>query len=692
MAQAAKAADAPPAATPDDQLQTITVTAQRTRQKLQEVPASVTAFSADAMDRLQIQTAMDVSRLVPNVKIDAVTGGSTGLKPYIRGGGVSDGGQITSESEVGVYVDDVYRARLSASLVEFVELDRIEVLRGPQGVLYGRNSSGGAVNLITRGPSDEFGGNVELGYGSWNDRRIKGFVTGPISSDHKWRASVQGMFRDRDGGRQHNVTLNKDVGGGRFDGVQGDLAFVDANVEGRLTVFSMRTNDDGQWAVPNTVTGSSIKPSTGDYRTVASPVESYTRVKQDGATFKVSANLSGAKVTSITGYSHLSDAWRQDFSGGVSLGGPRVALFDRISDTGQHQFSEEVQVSGKAMQDKLEYVGGLFYFSEKGQQDVFSSIFFTPSRVIFRPDTSSTAVFGQLTWHMDDKLALLLGGRQTTDEKKLDGTLNSTAFSQSNTYRRFTPKVGLDYKVDPEVLTYISYSEGFKSGGYNGLASSIAQITQAFLPQYTKAYEAGIKADLLNRTLRLNTALFYNDIKNRQQTLTVASGPAAGTFVVENYNAELRGLELELAWRAMKGLSFWGNASFNHGRYKSCSTAAAVTCSIINNKLPVFPNHTFTLGFDYDTKLGAGKVKFGADYSMRGDYFSTADNVLIGAVPKQKFLNAYTGYDMGDWSFQLAGKNLLQQEGWQTGFGFAVVQPRFAIEPRTVQISVKYRF
>ena len=240
-------------------------------------------------------------------------------------------------------------------------------------------------------------------------------------------------------------------------------------------------------------------------------------------------------------------------------------------------------------------------------------------------------------------------------------------------------------------MLYASYAEGFRSGGYNSLAGTVEQISKPFLPQYTKAYETGIKTDLFDRTLRLNLAGFFNKIQNRPQTLVVSSGPAAGTFVVENYDADLKGIEYEVAWRVGKGLSLWGNGAFNSAKFTSCVTLA-LTCSVINNKVPFMPSQLFTVGFDYDTPLASGKLKFGADYSKRGDHYSEVLNPEIGHVPSHKFLNAYVRFDRGPWSYQLAGKNLTKEEGWNSGFGFSLVQPRFPIEPRSVLATVRYTY
>lgn len=678
-------------------LEEVTVTAQRTAERLQDVPLSVTAFSAETMDRLQINSVLDLTRLTPNVKFDNVTGGTTGLKAYIRGGGITDGGTNTSESEVGVYVDDVYMARVSAAVVDFAEVERIEVMRGPQGVLYGRNTSAGAVNIITRGPTEDFQATAQVGYGTWNERRIKGFVSGPLSADGRWRASMNAMVRGRDGGRQENVTTGKDVGQEDFYGLQGDLAFVGDAFSARLTLSHTDTDSDGQYAVNNLVTGTGantvITPRTGSYYKVASPIPSLTKVKQTNATLRLSWEFDGGKVTSITGWSDLDDKWHEEFSGGVpgSLFGQvgTIALFDRDSVTTQDQLSEELQVSGAALDGKLEYLGGLYYFTEDSTQTIRDVIFFTPSSVVFSPDTTSKAVFGQLTWNFNDQWSAIAGGRYTEDDKDLDAILSGTTLAPvSNQYSKFTPKVGVNYKVTPSILLFASYSEGFKSGGYNGLASTAVQVRTAFQPQYTDAYEVGMKADLLGNTLRVNLSAFQNKISNRQQTLTLANG----TFVVENYNADLKGIEAEITWRATDALSLWTSLALNDGKYTAGGSSAGALGSIINNKLPVFPDYTATVGFDWSQSLGNGTLRFGGDYNVRDQYFSTADNSLIGKVEKQDFLSAYVGYDVGKWSFQLAGRNLLQQEGWQTGFGFAVVQPRFAIDPRTVLATARYTF
>ena len=675
----------------------IVVTSQRTEQRLQDVPISVTAITADEIQTRQVNTPTDVARLVPNLKLDGVTGGSAGLKAYIRGGGGTDGGYVMSEAEVALYINDVYNARMQGALMDFAEIERIEVLRGPQGVLYGRNASAGAINIITKQPSDEFTGNVQVGYGTWNERRVKGYISLPLSEDGKWAASFNGIVRARDGGRQYNATLDKKVGKEDFKGGQFDLAYKGDVVKARLNLFYLDLNSDGQWSV-NTTTNDEgkIVPLSGSYRTVLSPVASDTRVKQKGGSLHLSADYPGGTLTSITGYSEMDDFWIQDFSGGVKPGmidpaflGPNyvtgadgtMALMVRSSDSQQWQFSQELNAAGSLADGLVDYVVGFYYFHENGDQVVDTTTLGYPSITNFHAKTDAWAGYGQLTFNVTDQLALIAGGRYTLEDKALNADIGGDPAVSRDHYKKFTPKLGVNFKPSNDVLLYGSYSVGFKSGGYNGLASTAAQLSDAFKPQTTDAFEAGIKADL-GSTVRVALSGFVNKIKDRQESINLGNGG----FLIENYNMTIKGLEAEIAWKPIYGLQIWGNGALNKGKYRTSVGSLA-------GKMPPFlPDYQATVGFDYNFDLGSGKVKFGADANFRDKFFSTADNAAIGAVTSTQIVNAYVGYDVGPWQFQVAGKNLLNQINWQTGFGFSVVNPRFMTDPRTVLATARYSF
>lgn len=668
----------------------IIVSAQRTDQRLQDVPISVTAITSEEIQTRQVLAPTDVARLVPNLKLDGVTGGSAGLKAYIRGGGGTDGGYVMSEAEVALYVNDIYNARMQGALMDFAEIERIEVLRGPQGVLYGRNASAGAINIITKQPADHFTGNVQAGYGTWNERRLKGYISVPLSEDGKWAASFNGIVRARDGGRQYNATLDRKVGKERFGGGQFDLAYKGDAVTGRLNLYYLDLNSDGQWSV-NTVTNGQgrIVPLSGSYRTVLSPVPSDTRVKQKGGSLHLTADYPGGTLTSITGYSEMDDFWIQDFSGGVypeMIGAPGttpVALFIRDSDSSQWQFSQETNAAGSLADGLIDYVAGLYYFHETGRQVMTSTVFFAPSTTNFYARTDAWAGYGQLTFNVTDRLALIAGGRYTLEDKSLNADIAGVPAISRDHYKKFTPKLGINFKPSQDVLLYGSYSVGFKSGGYNGLASTAAQLAAAFRPQTTDAYEVGIKADL-GSTLRVALSGFVNKIKDRQESISLGDGG----FIIENYNMTVKGLEAEIAWKPVTGLQIWGNGALNDGKYRNVPASA----SLAGNTPPFLPDYQATIGFDYNFDLGSGRFKFGADANFRDAYFSTADNAPIGAVTSTQIVNAYVGYDVGPWQFQVAGKNLFNQINWQTGFGFSVINPRFMTDPRTVLATARYSF
>ena len=453
----------------------------------------------------------------------------------------------------------------------------------------------------------------------------------------------------------------------------------------------MDASTDGQYAVATTIDAAGrIVPVTGSYRRVQSPVPSFTKVEQFGGTLRLSADMPNGRITSITAYSELDDSWRQDFSGGVppsALGLPGttpLALFDRTLVGTQRQFSQELQVSGGDSSDLLQYLVGLYYFHETGRQDIDSAIFFVPSNTVYAIRTDSFAGFGQLTLNLSDRLSLVAGGRYTIDDKRLNASVDGAPVNLRNSYERFTPKLGVNYKLTDDVLAYASYSEGFKSGGYNGLAGSAAQLALPFRPQVTQAYELGLKSDLLGGRARINLAAFYNRIKDRQQPINTDGG----AFLVENYDMTIKGIEAELSVRAASWLTIWGNGSLNDGSYDASNAGG----TLASNDPPSLPKYQFSVGFDGDVPAGPGTLIFGADYNKRDAYFSTPENAQIGFVESQDFLAGYVGYEYGRWKLQVNGKNLLNREGWQTGFGFAVVQPRFSIEPRTVLATLRYKF
>ncbi|WP_380780833.1 TonB-dependent receptor [Sphingomonas sp. R86520] len=688
------------AAAPPDGLGDIVVTATRTEQSLQRVPVAVTAFSEEALTRLQVRSVKDLSQIAPNVSITQVTGGSAGVAPYVRGGGVTDGANITSEPEVGFYIDDVYQPRSAASFIEALDIERIEVLRGPQGTLYGRNSSSGAIKIITRKPGTVLAAKAEVGLGTWGDRYAKGSISGPVSSDDRWRLGFSGLVRDRDGGRQTNTTLGKKVGAEQYRGFQSELYYAGDRVQARLKGFYSNYKSDGLYPValdPNTATTDyrAIQPASGSYRIVTSPNPSFTRDKQYGTSLNVTADLTDTLVlSSVTGWSHLTDDWALDFSGGVPLAAIGIpapgyaALFDRRSESHQTSFSQELQLRGSAFGSFVTYVGGLYYFRESGAQAVDTSIFFTPASVRFGVTTDSYAAFGQVGFHLTPKLTLTLGGRYTEDHKKLDAVVNGTPVVRGDTFKDFLPKADVNYQLLPSVLAYASYSEGFKAGGYNGLADTAVALNSPFAPQKVKAYEIGVKSDFFDHRARVNLSAFINDYTDLQQQLVTDTG----AFLTQNYNARHKGIEAELSVRPVRPLTLWTNGVYNDGKYRdSGSGAGALTGTYVGNTMTNVFKYQLTTGADLSLKVGRGAFVLGGNYGYRSNYFATPDNSFFGHVPSTQLVDGYVGYTLDRVTVRLAGKNLTDERYWTTGFGFSVIRPRFLADPRTLRLSFAYK-
>ncbi|MCC2976532.1 TonB-dependent receptor [Sphingomonas sp. PL-96] len=690
-----------PAGSADGGLGDIVVTAQRTSQSVQKVPVAVTAITSEALEKLQITSAKDIGQIAPNVQITTTTGGSAGIVPFIRGGGVTDGSNITSEPEVGVYIDDVYQPRTAASFIEALDVERIEVLRGPQGTLYGRNSSAGALKIVTREPGETTQGRIEIGAGSWDEFYGKAAISGPVTKDGDLRAGFSGIIRDRDGGRQYNATLDKKVGAESYQGFQGDVVYDKGDIKARLKGFYSHLSSDGLYAVGLDPTSTetdykAIQPTSGSYRVVNSPREAYTDVRQYGTSLNVTAQLSNTvELASISAWSKLTDAWTLDFSGGTpnaALGIPGegyTAQYVNTSASHQTALSQELQLRGTALNEFLSFVGGLYYFREAGAQNIRTELFGSEIPHEFNIVTNSYAAFGQVGLHFTPELTLNLGGRYTEDHKSLDATISGVRVVRHDKFKDFLPKASLDYQALDNLLLYASYSEGFKAGGYNGLSDTAAQVDLPFAAQKVKAYELGFKSEFFDHHARLNVSAFINDYSSIQQQLVTDEG----VFLTQNYAARHKGIEAELNVRPIPALTLWANGVYNDGKYKeSADEVANAASTFVGNEMTNVFKYQATVGADLSLAAGPGTFLLGANYNARSDYYSTPDNSFYGHVPATDIVNAYVGYDLDDWSLKLNVKNLTDDRYWTTGFGFSVIRPRFLGDPRTWRVSLSKKF
>jgi iron complex outermembrane receptor protein len=707
-----------PASAQQDQsgLEEVVVTAERREANLQVTPVTLTALSGEQLSDLGITTTQDVAKSVPNLQLLPLTASPSTFQIGLRGGVEQTGGLIVSEPVVGLYVDDVYRGRLQGSNVQLLDVERIEVLRGPQGTLYGRNTFSGAIKIVTRTPSaDNEWRDGELNAGSFGEFGAKGSIGGGLTDSIG--ASLSVLYRDQSDGWIYNFAKQTDIGKEKNLALRGKLAWDGGPWSATFTAGYAKDENDGYIAAamkfvpagppPSNLatrrTSDEIAPRLGtDPYSVGYPQPSNGDTETTDVTLNIAREFDGFTLRSITGYVALNDYWRWDIAGGLSPSpGVYATSFDRASYASADQFTEELQALGQAFGEKLDWIVGLYYFSESGDQSlddnipVFGLGDLTPT--FLSMDTDSWAAFGQGTWRFNERASLTLGGRYTSDDKSFAANIQSgfgnpvprTQVNLSNTWTSFTPKAGFDYRFSDTLFGYLTASKGAKAGGYNGLAVlNPAVLRTVFGPQNVWTYEGGIKAEWLDRRLRTNVSYFYNDISDLQQTASIGFG----SFAQQNIgDATVQGIEAEIVLQPTTGLNLFANIGWMDGEYdRILPTSQAAVAGA--KYLPLVTDLTWQLGFNYQHAIGdALRFRIGADGHTVGDHWVEVTNSIQ--------IKSYTRYDAfvaigaadGRWELSVQGQNLSDEDNYVTGI-VSIPTPGMALlRPRTWLATVKFR-
>ncbi len=568
-------------------LDEIVVTAQRRQENQQDVPIAVTTATASFLDENDVRTIEDLSGSIPGfVTTNSV--GYAGAPLSIRGiGGANGGGNIFNDEPVGVYVDGVYIARLSVSTADLLDVESIQVLRGPQGTLYGRNSTAGAVLVTTKRPTQEFEGEFRVGATSFGDYNISGVVSGGLSDSLSGRLVVG--YSDRDGFGE-NAFTNRSVGGSEDFTARGSLRYEPTDNVLFDLIGEYQSRDANPALIPITGVG-----DTGGFGSPFTPRPDLDQVlDDDGFNFNdvnsadsdnYSLTLSGeidfgwATLSTISAYRDYSLDGLQD-----SDSGP-LRLFNNDGQIGSEQFSQELRLASNGA-GPLSWIVGGFYFNETAdlffQIRNFNGLFGLGTEAVFdaSQDTDAYAVFGDLTYEVSDQLSITLGGRYSSEDKDFTndqivttingGTLppfffggatlpagfpfsNPPEFVSDASFDDFSPRVVIDYKATDDLLLYASYSQGFKSGGFNSFG-----LTPAFDSEDIDSFEAGFKSDFADGRVRLNGSAFYYDYSNLQIRLPV---PTGGVNIDNVGSAEIQGFELEGSVLVAEGLTVSANVA-----------------------------------------------------------------------------------------------------------------------------------
>ncbi len=648
-------------------LEEIIVTARKRSESLQSTPIAISAFNAQALEDRGAVNINDITNFVPNMQFSAAASGTVGASSIaLRGIGQSDF-ITTTEPGVGLYLDGVYLARVTGAALDLADIERVEVLRGPQGTLFGRNTIGGAVNVITKKPSGDFNGNAQLTLGNNNRFNGRFSVDFPIMDD-VLSGRVSFLSKNSDG-----YGFDSDPAG---DG--GNLA-VENDIAGRVQLlFTPKENISFLFSADHTRRRGTVIPHGRAASTIPGDISLLPNDDPDlvrlSAPIQDDLDVTGFALTTeigmgevnlklITAYREQSGQSGQDFDGGSDN------ILDQFITSSQDQFSQEIQFTGTSLDDKLEWLIGAYYFKENGQFDSDIVLTGVPIDIFTNSETESYAAFVQGTYQVSDKLSVTGGIRWTSETKAIDidtffGPFQLVDAQESNKFEAFSPKVSIDYQASDDLLVYASVSRGFRSGGFNGRPFSPNDVTP-FDEETTTAYEIGVKADMMEKRVRLNIAGFYTDYKDIQLTATTLN--EQGQFIVLTANAgkaEIYGIEAELQARPTEDLFIYGSVGYADNGNVSPLEGFDFDTSTGGN-LPGASEWTLSFGGNYDFEVGNDMIGMvGIDYSYRSRYDHQASN-QTAAVEENGYglLNArlIVGPDDEKWKLTFYGKNLTDE-------------------------------
>lgn len=642
----------------DTTLEPVIVTARKRSEDLQHVPISITVLDAKSLAAQGVNTFHDLEYSVPNL---AITGPANALGPSVTLRGISsDARNIGFESGLSLYVDGVYTGRPSSYSIDMLDIQQVEVLRGPQGTLFGKNTPAGAINITTVKPSDEVRRTLEFQYGNYNSVVARGVVSGPLVPGVL--AAKAGLYyRNRDG-FQKNLFNGQDLFTDNSWGGQAELRYtpnapteVILSVDGARDHYKPDVNEiqDGGFG------------ATGKPREVNIDAPVFQTRDMFGASLTGNFALDGHALTSITGIRRTDTEFLSDDDASS-----QPFLTSHFVDK-QKQISQEFRVASTS-EGPFSYVLGVYLY---GQDVDTSRLSYIPPGTLLGPttvsvlldasvNTRSYAAFGQFDYRLTPKLTLNGGLRYTTEQKTIDmALLGSPLFGITTlTTRRkrtdddVSPTLGLSYRITDDVDAYAKVSRGFKSGGYN--ADFVATPLIDFDPESVTSYEAGLKYQSIPLQLRASLAVFRMDYRDLQ---IVRFEQFSGFNISNAGRATIDGLEGDITFEPVKGLELTAGLGYLHATFDSYKDGGGPGVNFDGNRLPNAPNWTGNLAAQYRHPLtDAGDLMVRVEYAARSSYFVDPSNDPQSRIAGYGLLNARVGYELADgrWTVELWGKNL----------------------------------
>lgn len=698
------------------QVETITVTAERREQSLQDVPVAVTAMSAQQLELRGVDEPINLVEFVPNMIGTHNTGIGSANAYYIRGLGNTET-IATFDPPVGTYIDEVFIARQNANNIAFFDVDRIEVLRGPQGTLFGRNTTGGAVSVFMRQPAAEFGGFAEAGIGSYGRYLARGSVDMPVNE--RFLTKLSAYWIDEDG-YVDNVTTGDTLNAQEGWGVRLDLTFLPSDTV-RWDV-ALGLSDDGSINIANYVEGQSpLAESSGSGQRISRTGLSARDCSDalltcmlagqglglDNEAFEITSNLAvdavGGTFNFITGYRNLDQRFIVDFfDGGLGGQGYATGGFVIGNEAEHSQFSQEVKFTGSFLEDRVDVVAGAYYFTEDNSTlfiDTFTigappGIPLVLANRTLDNTQTSVALYSQFDFHITDRLTLTAGARWTNEEKEIElrdnraapppGGALTTASLLANgipddlTTSLITPRFAAQFQLNDDVMLFASYTQGFKSGGWNARGTTPTAI-QPFFRELATNWEAGVRSVLFDNRVRLNATAFLLEVEDYQAPS--AFNTATGIQFITLNDAGLRntGFEVEADIALVDNLNIFAaigrqNAEYTDPSPRILQQQADCIAGLPNSAgqgivtpgcgiaVPVrAPDWTVTLGGNYYFELPGSNfyIQPAANARWQSDQWFQTSNLPASFTDSVWLVNA--GVTVGtvdrDWALELACNN-----------------------------------
>ncbi|HJP40010.1 MAG TPA: TonB-dependent receptor [Gammaproteobacteria bacterium] len=669
------------------QLEEIVVTARKRVESLQDIPLSITAYNAEQIEALSASDLSSLGSFTPNLNLTFSQGNSGGsnLGATIRGVGQFDF-LISTDPGVGVYLDGIYLGRTTGAVLDLLDIERIEVLRGPQGTIFGKNTIGGAINVVSKSPSDEFEGQAKLTFGRYD--RIDGqlSVSGPIIEE-KLAGRFSIASNNRDGYVDRTIDgqdlgdVDQLIGRGELEWtVSNNLLFniaVDHTRQRQTSAPSLLAEVDavnssilplwnGLVATPQPITSADVD-LTNEFFDTQQTGPNQNDLDVTGIAFTFEWELENITAKSITGYRDMEAKFGRD---GDNTTAQYVHTHNTIE---QDQISQEIQLFGSAFEERLDWLTGFYYYNEDAIDDntvrlasgLFTALESIPVQLTGAPcappfmapgcpgnpinvaldldlhpitqqEITSYAVFGNFNYHLSEMITINAGIRWTDEEKEFspfNTKINSgvdiipAGTTVIDSWQEFSYRFGLDYMPTDDWLVYGSYSRGFKSGGFNGRPTGLGEV-ESYNPEFLDSIEIGFKTEFLDQRLRLNAAYFHNDYQDIQ-LLVRSLDPVSGSFlsILENAaQATIQGIELEGTALITEQLTLALGIGYLDAEYDDTGGAIGITK---DHQLLHTPEWNVNAMVQYAAPLGnLGEIVLRADYGYTSSYFQDAVNAV----------------------------------------------------------------